>query len=108
MKAIRSVNRGKSADYHGLTIEHIDNAGKDMENLLLVITNEIFRQGKVPETLKVRLLTPIFKNKGLKSQATKLSYGAVAIIQQSNSPIVRQSDSPTVGYSDGPIVRQML
>ena len=41
-----------------------------MENLLLVITNEIFRQGKVPETLKVGLLTPIFKNKGLKSQAT--------------------------------------
>ena len=23
MKAIRSINRGKSADYHGLTIEHI-------------------------------------------------------------------------------------
>ena len=66
MKAIRSINRGKSADYHGLTIEHIANAGKDMENLLLVITNEIFR----PETLKVGLLTPIFKNKGLKSQAT--------------------------------------
>ena len=41
-----------------------------MENLLLVITNEIFRQGKVPETLKVGLLTPIFKNKGLKSQVT--------------------------------------
>jgi hypothetical protein len=41
-----------------------------MENLLLVITNEIFRQGKVPDTLKVGLLTPIFKNKGLKSQAT--------------------------------------
>jgi hypothetical protein len=70
MKAIRSINRGKSADYHGLTIEHIANAGKDMENLLLVITNEIFGQGKVPETLKVGLLTPIFKNKGLKSQAS--------------------------------------
>jgi hypothetical protein len=41
-----------------------------MENLLLVITNEIIRQGKVPETLKAGLLTPIFKNKGLKSQAT--------------------------------------
>ena len=48
MKAIRSINRGKSADYHGLTTEHIVNAGKDMENLLIVITNEIVRQGKVP------------------------------------------------------------
>ena len=30
-KAIRSINRGKSADYHGLTREHIINAGTDME-----------------------------------------------------------------------------
>jgi hypothetical protein len=69
-KAIRSINRGKSADYHGLTIEHMINAGKDMEKLLLLITNEIFRQGRVPEMLKAGLLTPIFKNKGLKTQAT--------------------------------------
>ena len=41
-----------------------------MENLLLVITNEIFRQEKVPKILKSGLLTPIFKNKGLKSQTT--------------------------------------
>ena len=38
-KAIRSINRGKSADYHGLTIEHIINAGKDLEKLLLLITH---------------------------------------------------------------------
>jgi uncharacterized protein YqeY len=61
-EAIRSINRG-------LTIEHIINAGKDMEKLLLLITNEIFRQGRVPETLKTGLLTPIFKHKGLKTQA---------------------------------------
>ena len=80
MKAIRSINRGKSAEYHGLTIEHIDNAGRDMENLLLVITNEIkeTRQGKVPETLKIGLLTPIFKNKGLKSQAT--NYRGISVL----------------------------
>jgi hypothetical protein len=32
-KAIRSINRGKSADYHGLTIEHIINAGKDITTM---------------------------------------------------------------------------
>ena len=69
-KAIRSINGGKSADYHGLTIEHIINAGKDIKKLLLLITNEIFRQGRIPETLKAGLHTPIFKNKGLKTQAT--------------------------------------
>jgi hypothetical protein len=41
-----------------------------MEKLFLLINNEIFRQGRVPETLKAGLLTPIFKNKGLKTQAT--------------------------------------
>ena len=76
-KAIRSINRGKSADYHGLTIEHIINAGKDMETLLL-ITNEVFRQGRVPETLKAGLLTPIFKNKGLKTQAT--NYRGITVL----------------------------
>jgi hypothetical protein len=30
MKAIRSINRGKSADYHGLTIEHIANNKRDL------------------------------------------------------------------------------
>jgi hypothetical protein len=76
-KAIRSINRGKSADYHGLTIEHIINAGKDMEKLRL-LTNEIFRQGRVPETLKAGLLTPIFKNKGLKTQVT--NYKGITVL----------------------------
>jgi hypothetical protein len=77
-KAIISINRGKSADYRGLTIEHIINAGKDMEKLLLLITNEIFRQGRVPETLKAGLLTTIFKNKGLKTQTT--NYRGIAVL----------------------------
>jgi hypothetical protein len=88
-KAIRSINRGKSADYHGLTIEHIINAGKDMEKLLLLITNEIFRQGRVPETLKAGLLTPIFKNKGLKTQAT--NYRGIAVL-----PVISKIVEPII------------
>jgi hypothetical protein len=63
----------------GLTIEHIINAGKDMEKLLLLITNEIFTQERVPETLKAGLLTPIFKYKGLKTQAT--NNGGIPVLQ---------------------------
>jgi hypothetical protein len=55
-----------------------------MENLLLVITSEIFRQGKVPEILKSALLTPIFKNKGLKSQATNYRHICTPSDQQNN------------------------
>jgi hypothetical protein len=49
-----------------------------MEKLLLLITNEIFRQGRIPGTLKAGLLTPILKNKGLKTQAT--NYGGISSI----------------------------
>ena len=88
-KAIRLINRGKSADYHGLTIEHIINAGKDMEKLLL-ITNEIFRQGRVPETLKAGLLTPIFKNKGLKTQVTNnRGITVLPVISKIVEPIIK-------------------
>jgi hypothetical protein len=87
-KAIRSINRGKSTDYHGLTIEHIINAGKDMEKLLL-ITNEIFRQGRIPETLKAGLLTPIFKNKGLKTQVT--NYRGITVL-----PVISKIVEPII------------
>jgi hypothetical protein len=88
-KAIRSINRGKSADYHGLTIEHIINAGKDMEKLLLLITNEILRQARVPETLKAGLLTPIFNNKGLKTQVT--NYRGITVL-----PVISKIVEPII------------
>ncbi|CAG2245590.1 unnamed protein product [Mytilus edulis] len=67
--AIKNINKGKSADYYGITIEHIVNAGEIMVILLQSIINEIFQQGYVPDLLKIGLLTPIFKNKGSKNDA---------------------------------------
>jgi hypothetical protein len=89
-KAIRSINRGKSADYHGLAIEHIINAGKDMGKLLLLITKEIFRQGRVTEILKAGLLTPIFKNKGLTTQVTNYrDITVLPVISKIVEPIIK-------------------
>ncbi|VDI66187.1 Hypothetical predicted protein [Mytilus galloprovincialis] len=66
---IKNINKGKSADYYGITIEHIVNAGEIMVILLQNIIHEIFQQGYVPDLLKIGLLTPIFKNKGSKNDA---------------------------------------
>ncbi|CAC5425293.1 unnamed protein product [Mytilus coruscus] len=49
-KAIRSINKGKSADYHGITIEHIIYAGSDTEKLLVPLrkqefNNQTFKMG---------------------------------------------------------------
>ncbi|CAG2197359.1 unnamed protein product [Mytilus edulis] len=35
--AIRSINRGKSADFQGITIEHITHAGSEMETTLVTL-----------------------------------------------------------------------
>lgn len=77
-KAIASINKGKSADYHGLTIEHIIHAGEELQELLRSIINDILQHGTVPETLKKGLLTPVFKNKGNRQQAT--NYRGITVL----------------------------
>ena len=49
-KAIKSINKGKSADFHGITIEHIIFAGSE---LLTLFINIIFECEKIPEILKM-------------------------------------------------------
>ena len=76
--AIRSLNKGKSADYHGLTIEHIIYAGSDMEKLLVALVRCIFKHGSISKSLKMGLLTPIFKNKGTRQQA--INYRGITVL----------------------------
>ena len=41
-----------------------------MEDLILRLINSILKTGQTPDILKVRLLTPILKNKGDKNNST--------------------------------------
>ena len=73
--AMKSINTGKSPDYYNITIEHIkyscdDNMMSNTNGILLHIVNSIFEDGKFPETLKVGIVSPIFKNKGHPNMAT--------------------------------------
>jgi hypothetical protein len=67
--AIRSLSNEKSTDYHGLTIEHTIYAGSDMEKLLVALVGCIFKHRSISESLKMGLLTLVFKNKGTRQQA---------------------------------------
>ena len=49
-KAIKSINKEKSPDFHGMTIEHIIFAGSE---LLTLFINIIFECEKIPEILKM-------------------------------------------------------
>ena len=73
---IRSLSKGKSADYHGLTIEHTIYAGSDMEKLLVALVGCIYKHRSIPESLN--LLTPVFKNKGTRQQA--INYRGIAVL----------------------------
>ena len=65
--AVQCINLGKSHDFYGLTIENIIHAGECLESFLLDIINCISDNGVTPNSLKVGLLTPIFKNNGEKT-----------------------------------------
>ena len=75
---IRSLNKGKSADYHGLTIEHTIYAGSDMEKLLVALVGCIYKHGSISESLKMGLLTPVYKNKGTWQQA--INYRGITVL----------------------------
>ncbi|CAC5398746.1 unnamed protein product [Mytilus coruscus] len=103
-KAIKSLNKGKSADIYGITVEHLIYAGEKLEQLLLRLINLVFKHGCIPDILKKGLLTPVFKNKGDRCHAANyrgitvlpVVYKIVkAIIRDRIQPRVLQDQNPT-------------
>ena len=68
-KAIKSLNRGKAADYYGVTVEHFIHGGEALIDATTEIVNSLFRFGRVTEALKIGTLTPVFKKKGSSTEA---------------------------------------
>lgn len=77
-EAIKNINKGKSADINKLTIEHVMNAGPHFRVKLLKFVNSIFASGEIPSSLKIGLLSPIYKNKGSASEAS--NYRGITIL----------------------------
>ncbi|CAG2195363.1 unnamed protein product [Mytilus edulis] len=63
-EAIHKLNRNKSADIFGVTVESILYGGLKLNSSLLQIINAAFKTCIIPDILKVGTLSPIFKNKG--------------------------------------------
>ena len=59
-----SLNKGKSPDIYGMTTGHLVLASNAMMPVLTSWMNTIFSLCDLPDSLKVGLLTPIFKKKG--------------------------------------------
>jgi hypothetical protein len=54
--AINSINRRKSADYYNITIDHFLYSEDQIISILLLLINNIFRAGEIPDSLKIGLL----------------------------------------------------
>jgi hypothetical protein len=55
------MNSGKAADEYGITAEHVKFAGSKIYTLYQDIFNQIFQEGKVAQSFKTGVITPILK-----------------------------------------------
>jgi hypothetical protein len=59
--AVKQLNGGKSADEYGVMAEHFKLAGNEILQILQLIFNRIFEEGKIPKSYKTGTITPIAK-----------------------------------------------
>ena len=104
--AIKSMNKGKSADIFGITIEHFIHGGKKLEVLLLNTINLMFKKGLVPDLLKAGLLSPVFKNKGNKNVSN--NYRGITVLPVVNKiveAVIKVRIQPAVINIQNPVQR---
>ena len=76
-KAIQKLNSRKAADEYGITAEHVKFAGSKIYTLYQDIFNQIFQEGKVAQSFKTGVITPILKKS--KDQMLTENYRGITI-----------------------------
>ena len=76
--ALSSLNKGKAPDIYGLTTEHLTSASEVLLPVLTSLMNRIFSLGDLPDSLKLGMLTPVFKKKG--SNLDAKNYRGITIL----------------------------
>ena len=77
-RAVESLNRGKAADIYGVVAEHILFGGDLLLQVLTEIVNSVFSIGSISDSLKAGVLTPVYKRKGLSTDAK--NYRGITIL----------------------------
>ena len=62
--AIKSLNKGKSPDIYNICAEHLTYGADTVIPILTELLNKMWQLGTVPDSLKLGVLTPVFKRKG--------------------------------------------
>lgn len=78
VKAMKYINKGKSRDIYGLSIEHFLNTSESFISFLTEIIKQVFKQQKIPDVLKHGFITPVYKKKG--SSADACNYRGITVL----------------------------
>ena len=96
-QAVSALNRGKAADVYGLTAEHFLHGGDGLLETTTDIINGLYKFGKLSSNLKVGVLTPVYKKKGVATEAK--NYRGITIlptITKILETVLRQKIRPMV------------
>ena len=77
-KATESLSRVKAADIYGGVAEHVLCGGDLLLQVLTNIMNSLFSIGSIQDSLKAGVLTPVYKRKGLSTDAK--TYRGITIL----------------------------
>lgn len=62
LEDINPLNKGKSEDLLGLSVENIVYAGPELIYFLHILVNHIFLKELIPAVKKIGLMSPVYKN----------------------------------------------
>ena len=106
MKAIKSLNTGKSGDIFDIQAEHFIHCAELISPVLVNLFNTMFRMGCAPDCMKLGVLTPVFKRKG--SNLDAKNYRGITItptISKILESVLRERIKPFILGSQNPLQR---
>ena len=77
-EVLKHIHKGKSEDFYGLSVENICYAGDKFILFLMELINRVFYHNKIPDMLKMGLVSPIYKKKGEKNESR--NYRSITVL----------------------------
>ena len=106
LRAIKSLNTGKSADIFNIQSEHFIHCAELITPILVHLFNSMFRTGCAPDCMKLGVLTPVFKRKG--SNLDAKNYRGITItptISKILEALIRERIKPVITENQNPLQR---
>ena len=97
LSAIKSLNKGKSADIYAICAEHLSYGADNIVPVLTELLNKMLQFGIVPDSLKLDFLTPVFKRKGSNLEAKNYRIITVTpILSKIPKTVLRERIKPII------------